>query len=299
MPCFHPITAYQSQDGAVHFHESKRLQSVRTLNLPCRGCRGCRLERSRQWAVRIMHEAALHPANCFITLTYSADTLPENQSLNYRDFQLFFKRLRKHYTGRTLRFYMCGEYGEQFDRPHFHACIFNLDFPDKVFLALTKNGDTLYRSPTLEKLWPHGHSSLGNLTFKSAAYVARYIFKKITGNMAQSFYSQMNPVTGEIYQKTPEFNHMSRRPGIGANWLKKYYSDVYPDAFLVVNGSKQKPPRFYDEALKKVDPDLHHQLQYERHLHAQERYLDNTDARLAVREAVALAQTKTLKRSLS
>ncbi|MEO5355656.1 MAG: hypothetical protein H7835_21005, partial [Magnetococcus sp. XQGC-1] len=91
-------------------------------------CVGCRLERSRQWAIRVMHEASQHEHNCFITLTYNDDNLPANGSLNYRHFQNFMKRLRKYYVEFTVRFYMCGEYGENFARPHYHACIFAIMF---------------------------------------------------------------------------------------------------------------------------------------------------------------------------
>lgn len=91
MACFHPMVAYQCADGTVVFTERQNMPPVRTLTLPCGQCVGCRLERSRQWAVRCMNEAQMHKKNCFVTLTYKE----ASKSLRYRDFQLFMKRLRK------------------------------------------------------------------------------------------------------------------------------------------------------------------------------------------------------------
>ena len=113
MPCFHPLDAWQCLNGDVVFTDNlARNDVIRRLSLPCGRCVGCRLERSRQWAVRCMHEASMHMFNSFVTLTYDDDHLPEYNSLNYKHFQDFMKRLRKSHNG--VRFYMCGEYGEDF-----------------------------------------------------------------------------------------------------------------------------------------------------------------------------------------
>ena len=161
MPCYHPISAYQCTDGSIVFYESKRHDVSRSLQLPCGQCVGCRLERSRQWAIRCMHEAQMHTQNCFLTLTYDDAHLPSDRSLHYRDFQLFIKRLRKRYPGRRIRYYMAGEYGENFGRPHWHACIFGFDFDDKKLWKRTSANSLLYRSKDLELLWPFGYSSIG------------------------------------------------------------------------------------------------------------------------------------------
>ena len=125
MPCYHPWLAYQCLDGSVVSVERKGKGAVvRTLTLPCGQCVGCRLERSRQWAIRCMHEAQLHERNSFVTLTYKGDV--PDEGLRYRDFQLFMKRLRKYASGQQIRFYMCGEYGDEKGRPHFHACLFGV-----------------------------------------------------------------------------------------------------------------------------------------------------------------------------
>lgn len=198
MPCYKPLDAWRpdSSTGSkklIFSYNSKTCNSLTPhLQVPCGRCVGCRLERSRQWAIRCVHEASLHEKNCFITLTYNDENLPADQSLHYEPFQLFMKRLRKKY-GSGIRFYMCGEYGEKLARPHFHACLFGHDFDDKKVWKKTDAGSVLYRSAELEKLWPFGYSSVGDVSFESAAYVARYIMKKITGEAAESHYKFFRP----------------------------------------------------------------------------------------------------------
>ena len=193
MACYHPIPAWRNvsenrSDNRLVFeyHPMRCIGPTPDLQVPCGQCVGCRLERSRQWALRCVHEASLHKENCFITLTYNDEHLPEHGHLIYRDFQLFMKRLRKR-TGVRVRFYMCGEYGENFGRPHFHACLFGYNFPDLVRWKAGKS--TLYRSKLLESLWTDGYSSVGEVSFESAAYVARYILKKVTGDDAEAHYT--------------------------------------------------------------------------------------------------------------
>lgn len=298
MPCYHPLSAWQCADGSVVFVERKG-DTIRSLSLPCGRCVGCRLERSRQWAVRCLHEAKCHRENCFITLTYDDDHIPRDMSLDYSVFQRFMKRLRKRFAGRTIRFYMCGEYGEQFERPHFHACIFGVDFDDKVLVSNSSSSGPLYRSATLESLWPFGFSSIGEVTFNSAAYVSRYIMKKITGDMAEDHYRYVDLETGEIYQRTPEFCHMSLKPGIGALWLDKFQRDVFPRDYVVVRGHKSKPPRYYDRRYAKRDPLEFEYIQYKRVLDGEIRKSDNTPERLSVRRECAEARVDRFKRKIA
>ena len=299
MPCYHPLSAYQCADGSIVFYESKRHDTVKSLSLPCGQCVGCRLERSRQWAIRCMHEAQMHEQNCFITLTYDNEHLPSDRSLHYRDFQLFIKRLRKRYPGRRIRYYMAGEYGENFGRPHWHACIFGFDFPNQELWERSAAGSLLYRSPDLEILWPYGYSTIGRVTFESAAYVARYIMKKVTGKNAAEHYQEIDPDTGEITNRTPEFTKMSLKPGIGYEWYKQYTSDVYPHDYVIVRGKKVKPPKFYDKKYKIDNPYEFDELLYIREKSAKLRFEDNTLERLAVKEQVAKAKLQKLKRNLT
>jgi hypothetical protein len=299
MPCYHPLSAYQCADGSIVFYESKRHDTVKSLSLPCGQCVGCRLERSRQWAIRCMHEAQMHTENCFITLTYDNAHLPSDRSLHYRDFQLFIKRLRKRYPGRRIRYYMAGEYGEKLGRPHWHACIFGLDFHDQKLWERTPAGSLLYRSQELELLWPFGYSTIGRVTFESAAYVARYIMKKVTGKNAVEHYQEIDPDTGEITNRTPEFTKMSLKPGIGYEWYKQYTSDVYPHDYVVVRGKKVKPPKYYDKKYKIDNPYEFDELLYIREKSAKLNYADNTPERLLVKEQVTQAKLQKLKRNLT
>jgi hypothetical protein len=254
-----------------------------------------------------MHEAQMHTSNCFITLTYAPEHCPKDMSLHYNDYQLFMKRLRKRFTGKTIRFYMAGEYGESFDRPHFHACLFGLDFSDKKIFKRTQTGSILYTSEILEELWPFGYSTIGDVNFESAAYVARYIMKKINGVTvnenyevvdAGAHYQYCDLETGEIIQRQPEFNKMSLKPGIGQTWLDKYMSDVYTTDSVVVRGKKCRPPRYYDSKFKLKFPEEFDMIQFAREMEGRSRAEDNTLERLAVKEKVALAKLSLLKRTI-
>lgn len=235
--------------------------------IPCGKCIGCRLEKARQWAVRCVHEAQMYDENSFLTLTYNNEHLPKSRNIEKRALQLFIKRLRRYVEPKEIRFYACGEYGEKFGRPHYHICLFNHDFDDKEMLRQADfkrkgafhqktNSHSLYTSKTLEKIWGKGFVTIGELTFETAGYVARYVTKKITGPKAEEYYKRdyMTPGDQEV---TPEFALMSRMPGIGQPWLDKYFTDVYPKDFFTLNGVKNKPTRYYDDLLKKKDPYLY------------------------------------------
>ena len=308
MACFHPISAGLS-GYSTNFSTGKAYRRVifkhndpdivQNVSLPCGQCIGCRLERSRQWAMRCMHESQLHQHNCFITLTYDNAHLPGDNSLHYRDFQLFIKRLRKRYPNTKIGYYMAGEYGESFGRPHFHACIFGLDFHDKKLWKRTPSGSLIYRSADLETLWPFGYSSIGDVNFESAAYVARYIMKKQTGKNSEKHYQYSDLETGEIIQMTPEFNKMSLKPAIGLNWYKKYQKDVYPHDYVILRGTKVKPPKYYDNLHKNNEPYEMEQIIALREIGAKLNYADNTTARLLVKEQVVTAKVNKLKRTLT
>lgn len=282
MTCYHPLSAFQNEDGLVVFHERGKIR--RELSLPCGRCIGCRVARSRMWAIRCVHESKCHDVNSFVTLTYDDEHL-SSPSLEYRDFQLFVKRMR-FASGGGIRFFACGEYGEENQRPHFHAILFG-----KTFAAREKIGKSLYRSPELDKLWPHGHSSFGDVTFQSAAYVARYTIKKVSGPLADEHYKRVHLSTGEIVSVRPEFGRMSLRPGIGKPWFDKYWKDVYKarDA-CIVDGKEYPAPRYYDQLLAKYEPILTSDKEFDRYINSQNFKDDCTPERLAVREVVTKAR---------
>jgi hypothetical protein len=296
MPCYHPIQAYRSRvrtkNGKLGIVFSKNEgYSDLPVTIPCGGCIGCRLERSRQWAVRCMHEASLYDDNCFITLTYDDDNLPVDGSLNKTHFQKFMKRLRKRSPGKTIRYYHCGEYGEENSRPHYHACLFNYDFPDKV---QWKKG--LFVSEKLAEVWPYGFSTIGHVTFESAAYVARYVMKKVTGKAAEDHYESVNAYSGEIYKIQPEYTTMSRRPGIGKGWYDQFKEETYNSDSVIVNSREVKPPKYYDSLYELENTKKFEIIKKTRKQKAIKYSENNTQERLIVREKVKKAQLDKLKR---
>jgi len=271
-----------------------------SITIPCGRCIGCRLEKSRQWALRCMHEAQMWDDNMFITLTYAPENIPEYGALNLSHFQKFMKRYRKMYSGTTIRFFMCGEYGENLEHskngklghPHYHACIFNHCFPDRK-LHSTRDDIKLYTSAILGRLWPHGFSTIGDVTFESAAYTARYVLKKQLGKSAVEHYEHTNTSTGELVKIKPEFTTMSRRPGIGKTWYDKYKGDLKKD-FITARGIKMKPPKYYDTQLEIEDENAYEIMKNAR----KENVIEQPQARLNDGEKIKLKKTKLLKRDL-
>jgi hypothetical protein len=242
-----------------------------------------------------MAERQSHDESSFLTLTYSPECLPMGGTLVKPHFQDFMKRLRSRISPRKVRYFMCGEYGERFSRPHYHALLFGFDFPDREFFKEV-NGERLFTSELLESLWPFGFSTIGNVTFESAAYVARYCVKKVNGEQSYHHYMRLQEETGELVEVEPEYATMSRRPGIGSEWFDRYGSDVFPSDEFIVRGVVTKPPRFFDERHKLLDEASHESVKRRRVKKARERASDNTPERLDARRRVKEKQLGMLKR---
>lgn len=235
----------------------------------------------------------MHPENCFLTLTYDDAHLPSDYSVHVFVHQKFLKRLRES-VGNKIRFFGCGEYGDQDNRPHYHYLIFNYR-PHDLKLHSKKNNIPLYTSQKIQKLWPYGFSTVGELTYETAAYCARYTVKKIGGDKAASYYQRVHPLTGQLVRVQPEFAKQSNRPGIGDAWYETFKKDVYPSDFCVVNEKMHPVPKFY---IKKHAEEERRKIKIKRKLASNKKRADNTPARLRVRETVQLAKAATLKRSL-
>lgn len=261
--------------------------------IPCGGCIGCRLQKARDWATRMAHEASLHESNSFITLTYANEYLPEDGSLSVRATQLFFKRLRKSLPGVSVRYFVVGEYGDENWRPHYHAILFGYQFPDLIPWRMSPGGFPLYRSAALEKLWPFGQCEVGNVNAKSAGYVARYSLKKVTGQQSEDHYLRPHPVTGSVHRVIPEFALMSRRPGLGDGWFKQFARDAFPSDFLVIDGKKRPVPAYYKKKLSEI---AQLQVVARRKSRARANTIDSTDARLATREEVQTRRQMNISR---
>jgi len=246
--------------------------------------------------MRCVHEASLHEENSFITLTYSPENLPKWGSLEKTAYQKFMKRLRKRLDEKRVRYFHCGEYGEQTGRPHYHACLFGHDFEDKR-LWTTRNDLPVWRSETLEQLWPYGLSEIGTVTFESAAYVARYITKKVTGHHAREHYQRVDPSTGEVAHIQPEYTTMSRRPGIGKGWYDKYKNDVYPSDQVIVRGKPVKPPKYYDNLYEIEAPDAKEALSKKRQKNRNPR--DETPQRMEARETCTRRRLNSFAREVT
>lgn len=292
MPCYHPLKGYIASEvnpatgkRSIVFQKREALTPL-PVYVPCGQCIGCRLERSRQWAVRCVNEASLHEDNCFITLTFNDENLPSDGSLHVADFQKFMKRLRRMFPEKKIRFFHCGEYGHLFSRPHHHACLFNFRFPDLVFYS-ERQKTRLYRSEILEKLWPYGFCTVGDVTFESAAYVARYIVKKMSGPRGEEIYNGRHP----------EYTTMSRKPGIGAEWFDQFSDDCYPHDYMVIrNGIKCRPPQYYERRYDLKCPEKLLDIKRERADNAFNNP-NNTRDRLFVREELQYRRAKKLERS--
>lgn len=290
MPCNRPLPAWRTKHPnhngrhGVTFTLSEA-DTSRKLEVPCGHCMGCRLERARQWAIRLVHESKSHTHNHFVTFTYDDASLPTTvqglPTLRPIDFTNFMKRLRRNYErqvgqGATppspsppdpfglpaeqstagIRYYQAGEYGETTSRPHHHALLFNLHLPDLKPLRLThaRNAHALYTSKFLEDAWQKGMISVGRVTFETAAYTASYVTKKITGPLAASHYNG----------RVPEYSTMSRRPGIGALFHDKYAQEIWDNDSVIIRGHEMRPPKFYDTRLERSDPEAFYELRDER-----------------------------------
>lgn len=310
-------------DRSLHYFRDEPPKEVieyfKRLEVPCGHCMQCRLNHAREWSARIMAEAKMSERNCFITLTYSPENLPKNGQLVKRHYQLFMKNLRSKYSGHQpiyglkssngrnpIRYYMCGEFGEQTSRPHYHACLFNFKPYDLKYSSTNRQGDKLYTSETLTKLWGLGQVWIGELTSQSADYVARYVTKKFKGDVLEKaeHYRRIDEETGEIIDLEPEYACMSRMPGIGVPFFEKWQTDFHQGKIHVFKKDGQriirKMPRHFERLLEKVEPTLVADLKKAREDALNQRKLDYpeefTEARIKVHDELFAITRKLIHR---
>ena len=303
MRCFHPVRAFQKRNGEVVFREKGGSEPQwkaekwgndvgQELQLRCGNCHGCKLTRAHDWAIRCVHESKAHKRNTWVTLTYDDKNLPQFGDLKYSDFQKFMKRLRRR-TRAEIKYFVCGEYGDETQRPHYHACIFGWDAKDKYPWRKTKSGHQLFRSPFLEETWKLGNAELGELNSKTAGYTAAYSMKKIKSKP----FVHICPYTGAVTDLVQPFARMSLRQPIGYAHMDKYRDDWYPHGKVVVDGKEVTTPKAYDDRLKEIDPLLYDEIEFERYLSTAD--LDPKEwsrERLEVQEKVAKARVELNKR---
>lgn len=351
MSCFSPVKGFESMFLTVNGKRSFVYDVSRArvvcgkpveMVIPCRKCEGCRFSYTRSWAVRISHEAYMYEQrglqSSFITLTYNNDFIPPFGSLDYKGhWTSFLKRFRKAISPLTVRFYMIGEYGSLNLRPHYHAIIFGYGFPDKKIYQ-TRNGIDLYRSPFLESLWTvprgqefagmsYGFSSVGSVTYASAAYVAGYSQKKLIGVEYDGIeegvsydgeiferprvnprYVRYNCVTGDFVEVAPERALMSNRDGIGKSWFNAYgITDIYSldvnngqwKDSLHLRGRYFRPPSYYDKLFMDLDPESYENIKKSRQDSILASAEEFTPERLAQRRECLKAKLSMTKRKLS
>nr|UQB76418.1 replication associated protein [Flumine microvirus 29] len=269
-----------------------------SFGLPCGRCIGCRLEKARQWGVRCLHEKKMHADSCYVTLTYNDECVPEGNTLVVRDLQLFMKRLRKSREPAKVRFFAGGEYGETNYRPHYHVLLFGCGFPDKLFHTNNKRGEPLFISKELQDLWGLGFCTIGDVTFDSAVYCAKYALKKVTGEAAYAHYNIIDEDGVVLQERIPEFALMSRRPGIGAGYYEKFGEEVRCHDNVIVNGLEVRPPRFYDTRSELLDGPLFDLNKRKRKRLAVLSKADNTAERLRVKEKLMILAAEKKERKL-
>lgn len=291
--CFYPRPAYLLDrpdfDGrrVVFKHPRVPVSEYDYIHLPCRQCLRCRLRLAQSWAIRIENEADCYDRNCFITLTFNEIGLMRHgPSLRHDFWQKFMMRLRKRH-GAGIRSYMCGEYGEKFQRPHYHAVLFNFNFDDLVPFR-SSYGSTLYTSEELKRLWtnpddgyPYGFVTVGSVTYDSAAYVARYCLKKVNGIKAKEHYSYTDPYTGRVLDLKPEYNVPSK--GLGRKYYEMYKDEIYvTDSIVNSKGRECRPPKYYDTKFQLDDPVSYARVKEQRILAAEKIRMEMTKERVAV-----------------
>lgn len=300
MTCYSPLKGFENiEDGGIVFKRSN--QAGAAMEVACGQCMGCRIDKSKEWAARIVHESQMHQANSFVTLTYDDKNLPYDGSLNKAHFQKFMKRLRRRNEGQRIRYFHCGEYGQKLSRPHYHACLFGIDFADRIPYS-TSNDVITWTSEELTEIWGMGFTTCGELNYQTAAYTSRYILKKVTGNRADDHYSRVNLNTGELIQLQPEYVTMSlgrkKGDGIGGSFYKKYETDFYPSDECPVPGQGvyKKVPRYYEQMYADRNPDTYEEIKKRRKIYRDEHADEYTAKRLETKYKVKKAQLSQLPR---
>lgn len=310
-PCTSEVTHPQSKREITEF-----------VKIPCGRCIGCRLDYSRSWADRCLLEAQYHKHNYFLTLTYNDDNLRRVDpcgnfyaTLCKSDMQKFFKSLRKELkkrnddrqqssvscdsdSGDDFRYFGCGEYGTETYRPHYHVIAFGLEIPDLKFYKKTSQGFNLYTSEWLNDIWKRGYVVVGELSWSTVAYTARYSTEKLYGEEAHVY---------EDAKVVPPYSMMSLKPAIGKKYFEEHKDSIFDFQQIWVStddGAKEiRPPRYFFKLLERESPDLVHEMMIRRREKSQimeELRNESTDLdyldMLAVEEFNKIEKTKILKR---
>lgn len=248
--------------------------------IPCGQCRGCRLNYSLQWAARLELESRSWKYGYFLTLTFSDEFIDKSYyydlykhdfyqgSLNVRDMQLFFKSFRRKIEPFKCKVFYCGEYGDQFQRPHYHAIVLT-DYKLDLKFMYFRDGHNYYTCRLCDDAWMNkGYIVISDFSFEDAAYVARYCLKKV--NLLDHVKHEVIVSLGDVNFRTPPFSHMSLRPAIAREYVDKNYLTIYNDDLIYTRKSNSvqalSPPRYFDKRLEELDPILYDSIKERRDL---------------------------------
>ncbi len=315
MPCYAPLQGYKDiTTGGLVFHKKNAIQK---MEVACGQCFGCRVDHRLMWSIRIIHEASMHMdhyGNSWATLTYrqpgtctdqqhkDGHYVPADYSLHPSHMSDFIRSLRRGNKDHKIRYFYCGEYGDDNERPHYHICLFNHSFNDQ-YLWKDDEGLYTYTSAELQSHWPWGFSTVAPLNLRTAAYTAGYALKKITGKRAEEHYLRSDE-HGEAYWLLPEYIRMStgrgKPSGLGAKFYEKYSTDIFPSDTSPIpgHGESQLVPRYYQNILAEQDPAMLEQIKELRQEFITAHADDFTPQRLRDKYICARAKENNLKRNL-
>lgn len=297
MACEAPRKAYQAAPGGpLSFNRPIAGNAgidYRTYTIPCGTCILCRNEQARQQAIRIYHESQMHQEGAFLTMTYDEEHLPEFSSLSTEDkanewqrpqdrhhLSKFWKRMRKAFG--KMRYYSVGEYGDQTQRPHYHACIFGHAFVQGRTIV-RRTPSLLWENPRVTEAWGQGQVRIGALNFRTARYTASYVTKKLRSKQQ---YVRLEEDTGELIPLVQPKAYMSRN--LGRSWWDQYRHQVSAHDYVIIDGKRQKPPKAYDRWLKERSELALEMIKEERQKHTEPK----TDEQLHARAENARARNK-------
>lgn len=248
--------------------------------MPCGKCEGCRKSRAREWALRCKLESSGHQSTAFLTLTYNDEHLPHTLSKqHYADFirQLRKQHAKRHQTTGLIRHFGSGEYGEQNQRPHYHALIFGLHISERDLV---------------EQAWNKGFTTVEEVTDARIAYCAGYTSKKLAYRDRVHGSAIIDYETGEYLGKWQSpFLQMSRNPGIGYTAAMRH-AKSWRHFAVHQDGYRIPVPRYYHDAwLLTATPEQIEQLVEEKLRYALNR--DTSQARLDAQEQIDKAQHAT------
>lgn len=240
MKCADPQLCYVNSKGFKVYrnfsYASHIFKQMANQVFDCRKCIFCRKKHAYELASRCVLHASLYKDNCFVTLTYDEKKPGYHNNFNYEDIQKFKKRLRthcqRHHNGKKIEIFNVHEYGSR-GKKHWHLIIFNHDFGDKILFG-GRSDLPLYTSAMLERLWPHGFNTIGDVSAASAMYQAQYVEKDFKNNNV-----------------TSKKKSHSKHSGIGRPYFLKHYKQILRLGYIPINGKKLPVPRSFQRIAHK------------------------------------------------